>query len=504
MIIVKNAFRNMICNKGRNILIGIIITIVTLCTCIALAIHQAGTNLVQTYKDTNPLSISFSLNMNELRDASDDEKNDFTALTTDDIEKYGDSDLVKDYYYTLEASLSSDDASAVNDNVRPSGDDENAPDDLPEEDTNRGKDMGNIGDFRITAYSNFAYLSDFTDGVKKIIDGTMVTGDAKEDEIVISESLAEENDIEVGDEVEFYLPSDEDTTYTFTVVGIFEEVSSDNSSDFMGMNALNGSNQIYANISTVQDILNDQGEDDSKLVANDGLNAEFYLYNNDDLDNFKEEVQEKGLSSYYSVTTNEEEINQQLEPIQNIVSFSIQFLIVILIIGVVVLTIINFLNIRDRKYEIGVLRAIGMSKVKVSSQLILEIFFVAIISLAIGTTSGVLLAQPVTDKILEQEISSYTESAVNVQNNFGGGGFERPSQDISGGKAPDNMPGGRGGEQKGPTNVTNYVNSLTVHIGADTILELFGISILLIIGSSVVACIFVNKYNPNTILQNRN
>ena len=64
MIIVKNAFRNMLRNKGRNFLIGIIITIITLCTCIALAIHQAGVNLVQTYKDTNPLSISFSLNMN--------------------------------------------------------------------------------------------------------------------------------------------------------------------------------------------------------------------------------------------------------------------------------------------------------------------------------------------------------------------------------------------------------------------------------------------------------
>lgn len=504
MIIVKNAFRNMIRNKGKNILIGIIITIVTLCTCIALAIHQAGNNLVQTYKDTNPLSISFSLNMNELRNASDDEKKGFTALTTEDVEKYGDSDLVKDYYYTLEASLSSSDVSAVNDNVRPSSNDENAPDDLPEEDTNRGKGMGNIGDFRITAYSNFAYLSDFTDGAKKIVDGTMVTGDAKEDEIVISESLAEDNDIEVGDTLEFYLPSDDDTTYTFTVMGIFEEVSSDNSSNFMEMNALNGSNQIYANISTVQDVLDDQGEDDTKLVANNGLNAEFYLYSNDDLDKFEDEVQEKGLSSYYSVTTNEEEINQQLEPIQNIVSFSIQFLIVILIIGVVVLTIINFLNIRDRKYEIGVLRAIGMSKVKVSSQLILEIFFVAIISLVIGTTSGVLLVQPVTDTILEQEISSYTESTVNVQNNFGGEGFERPSQDVSGGKSPGNMPGGRGSKQKGPTNVTNYVNSLTVHIGADTILELFGISILLIIGSSVVACIFVNKYNPNTILQNRN
>lgn len=507
MIIVKNAFRNMIRNRGKNILIGIIITIVTLCTCIALAIHQAGSNLVQTYKDTNPLSISFSLNMNELRNASDEEKTDFSSLTVDDVENYGDSDLVKDYYYTLEASLSSESVTAVDDNVRPEGEDANKPDDVPEDDAGRGKNMGNIGDFRITAYSNFAYLSDFTDGMKKIVDGSMVTGDGDNKQIVISESLADDNDLKVGDEVTFYLPSDEDTTYTFTISGIFEETNSDNSSNFMGMNALNSSNQIYADISTVEEILEDQGDDDSKLVANNGLNAVFYLYQNDDLEQFEKEVKDKGLSNYYTVTTNEDEINQQLEPIQNIVSFSVQFLIVILIIGIVVLTIINFLNIRDRKYEIGVLRAIGMSKIRVSSQLILEILFVSLISLVIGTTSGTLLAQPVTNKILENEISSYTESVSNTQSNFGGEGFEKPSQDISTDRMqPGDKPANdvRGNRKSAPQQVTNYVDSLTVHISALTILELFDISVLLIVGSSIVACLFVNKYNPNTILQNRN
>lgn len=505
MIIVKNAFRNMLRNKGKNILIGIIITIITLCTCIALAIHQAGSNLVQTYKDTNPLSISFSLNMNELRNASDEAKSEFSSLSVEDVLTYGDSSLVKDYYYTLESSLSSDDISAVDDNVRPDMDDENIPDNVKKKDDKQEEFMGSMGDFRITAYSNFAYLSDFSDGVKKITSGSMITGNSDEDEIVISESLAEDNDLKVGDEVSFSLPDDDDVTYTFTVVGIFEETSSNTSSNFMEMNVLNSSNQIYANLSTVEKILDEVDDDDDKLVESNGLTAVFYLHDNDDVEAFEKEVKEKGLSSYYSVSTNEEEVNQQLEPIQNIVSFSIQFLIVIVVIGVVVLTVINLLNIRDRKYEIGVLRAIGMSKLKVSSQLILEVFFVAICSLIIGTTSGVLLAQPVTNKILEKEISSYKESISNTQNNFGGEGFERPSQDIS--QSGANMPGGGPFDNKKPSSsfsVRNYVDSLTVSIQLITILELVGISILLVVGSSVVACVFVNKYRPNTILQNRN
>ena len=385
MIIVKNAFRNMIRNKGRNFLIAIIITIITLCTCIALAIHQAGVNLVQTYKDTNHLSISFSLNMNELRNASDDDKTNFQSLTIDDIENYEDSDLVKDYYYTLESSLSSDMVEAVDDNVRPDMEnDENRP----------------------------------------------------------------------------------------------------------------------------EDILEDMEDDDSKLVQNNGLSASFYLTDNDLADEFEEEVRSKGLSDYYTVSTNEEEILASLEPVQNIVSFSVQFLIVILIIGIVVLTIINFLNIRDRKYEIGVLRAIGMSKTKVTSLLILEIFFVALVSLVIGTSTGTLLAQPVTNKILENEITSYTDTQMNTQNNFGGEEFEKPSKEVRGNSNDAPLQGGgklnARDDRNSSQTVTDYVDSLTVHISPITILELFAISILLIIGSSIVACLFVNKYNPNTILQNRN
>lgn len=98
---------------------------------------------------------------------------------------------------------------------------------------------------------------------------------------------------------------------------------------------------------------------------------------------------------------------------------------------------------------------------------------------------------------------------MNTQNNFGGEGFEKPSEEVrgnsnnapsQGGEKP-NTAGNRPGSRQV---VTDYVDSLTVHICYLTILELFGISILLIVGSSVVACLFVNKYNPNAILQNRN
>lgn len=494
MYIIKNAFRNMMRNKGKNILIGIIITVITLCTCIGLAIHTAGDNLISVYKNTNPLAVSFSLDMATLRNADNEEKLAFQGLTVDDVKKYGDSSLIKDYFYTLETSINSNDIEAADDNERPQNEQE--AEGRPKNERNNENKMQAIGDFRITAYSNFAYLADFSNGDKKITDGSMIsTDDADTREIVISQSLADSNDLTIGDEISFYLPEDEASTFTFTIVGIYETTTDSSSSAFMGMSALNSSNQIYASISSVSNILENVSSNDSKLVATNGLSAQYYLNANDDVDKFEAEVRDKGLSNYYTVSTNEAELLQSLQPIQNISKFSLQFLLVILVIGIVVLIIISLLNIRDRKYEIGVLRAIGMSKIKVSSQLLLELFFVAMISLTIGTSFGSLLAQPVTNRILASEIDSYTTSVTDTQNNFGGEGFQKPSQTMD-------TPGDkRGKPQHGQ--ITDYVDSLTVKINMVTILQLVAISILLTISSGSVACLFVNKYNPNKILQER-
>ena len=500
MYIFKNAFRNVFRNRGKNILIGIIITVITVCTCMGLAIYKAGTNLVATYKETNPLAVRFNLDMSTLRNASDDEKNDFSSLTVEDIQNYADSDLVKDYYYTLEASVSSTTIEAVSDNERPNAADEEN-NEVEEREFGKGQMEGNIGDFRITAYSNFAYFSDFTNGDKKIVEGMMVTGSSDEDEIVISKDLADENELSVGDSITLCLATDEDTTFTFEIIGIYQDSSSSDASNFMTMNALNSSNQLFANVESLQKILDAMGEDDTKLVASNGLSAEFYLTSNDQVDNFEEEVREKGLSDYYTVSTNENEILETLQPIQNISTFSFHFLIVILVIGIVVLAIINFLNIRDRKYEIGVLRAIGMSKWKVTGQFVLEVFFVALISLVIGTAIGFVSSQPITNQMLKIEIDSYTSKSTSIEENFGRNDMSRPAQDISGGRGgqPNEKSGGKGMT----TNTTDYVTSLEVQIDLITILQLFGISILLTITSGGVACIIVNQYNPNKILQNR-
>ena len=79
------------------------------------------------------------------------------------------------------------------------------------------------------------------------------------------------------------------------------------------------------------------------------------------------------------------------------------------------------INIRERKYEIGVFRTIGVSKFKLTIQFILELLIVAIIMLCIGAVCGTYLSKPVGNMLLQNEIESSQNEQEQISNNFGKG-----------------------------------------------------------------------------------
>ncbi|MDD3186995.1 MAG: FtsX-like permease family protein [Bacilli bacterium] len=481
MYIFKYAYLSVTRNKGRNILIGLIIMAITISACIALTINKSGENLVNTYINSNKLEITFNMDTGIYRNATDEEKETYTPITIEDVINYGDSSYVSDYYYTLTSSLESDDIETVSyDEMFQMPDDRETDSTSSTDTSNRPSFGGGTTGFSFVAYSNQGYNENFVDGTNKITSGEMFDNDSTENVVVISSDLADENNLEVGDTITFYSSTDDTITYEFTVVGIYEDSSTIESTSGMGQN--NSRNTIYIPLSIAKTIL--ANEDDS--VTNKGLSAKFYLNNNDDLDAFETEVREKGLSDVYTVSTNEDEITSTLEHIKNMSKFSKSFLIVVLIIGAIILSIINILNIRERKYEIGVSRAIGMTKSKITLQLVAEMMIVSLAALIVGTTIGVATSQPITNSILASEISSYQTESTQISENFGGKNFGTNTQ--------------RGGSF---TKNIDYVDSLKVTVSAITILQLFLISIFLTTVSGIIAITFINQYEPNKILQNR-
>ena len=119
MYILKNAIISITRNKGRNILIGIIVLVIACCSTITLAIKNTATSLINSYKDAYEVEATIGFNRENMKDkfdftnkeGMDDMKENFdniSSLTVDDIKEYADSDYVKNYYYTVSKNVETD------------------------------------------------------------------------------------------------------------------------------------------------------------------------------------------------------------------------------------------------------------------------------------------------------------------------------------------------------------------------------------------------------------
>ena len=66
MYILKNSLISIIRNKGRNILIGIIILVIACSATVTLAIRNTANKLVKNYQEANDIIATISFNRQEL------------------------------------------------------------------------------------------------------------------------------------------------------------------------------------------------------------------------------------------------------------------------------------------------------------------------------------------------------------------------------------------------------------------------------------------------------
>ena len=233
-------------------------------------------------------------------------------------------------------------------------------------------------------------------------------------------------------------------------------------------------------IITSSNIVESLVADDESLVTN--VTPSFILKDESSIEGFKAEVKEKGLNDFYTINTNLDELKNATKSIENVKTFATTFLIITLVIASIVLFVINMINIRERKYEIGVYRTIGISKFKLTIQFVLELLIVSIIMLCIGAVIGTFLSKPIGNTLLASEIEASEEANEQISSNFGRGG-------------PMEFNNGR-------VQVQAY-DSIDAVVDFTVIAELLGIGIALTIISSLASMISIQRFSPLTILKER-
>jgi putative ABC transport system permease protein len=288
---------------------------------------------------------------------------------------------------------------------------------------------------------------------------------------MINSELASLNEISIGDTISV---STDDNTLELTVVGIFDESDSEGGMSMFS----NSANTILTNVDVVASL-----ESETYTVT-----PTYILSSYDDVDGFQEELYEKGLDENYTVTTNLDEVESATSSISNVSSFATTFLVLTFVIGAVVLLVINQINIRERKYEIGVLRTIGMKKSLLTLQFLCELLIVSFMALMLGCALGACASKPVGNSLLKQEIASSEANTEALGERFGGNDKEDNKFDVS--------------QALNKPTVQAY-SSINAVVDVKVILELLGICTLLMVIGSLTAILSIQRFSPLEILKER-
>ena len=538
MFIVKYAFKSVRRSIGRNILIGIIVFIIAVSACVAMSIQRAAEtaaanslkgmnitaqiNVDRGYAYTKASENTGSTDMQTLMPEINSLMKEF-SLDLDDMEEYRkikksgtDESIVKDYYYSasisisgeniekydLAASASSGSTAATESIVMPTDPEGNV---ISMPSAPEPEQMEQAGDFGLVGYSSREAMEDFgedeDESVCKMVEGDFFEDNTSDYVCIVEESLATFNSLSVGDSITLVNPNNEDETYDFEIVGIYKNSSSDQVDGVDPPNIIMTSYNVVKDIETNSEKVNgtasattDDSSDDTgsnELVSK--FTGTFVFGSVEDYYQFKEEVKQKTLEAGYDedlyfVTSNDiASFKAGLKPLENLKSFATTFLYLTLAIGAIVLIVISVISIRDRKYEIGALAAMGLKKLKLSMMFMIEVLAVTLIAILIGATVGSVASVPVTNYLLQSQVEqqeSQDQSNIQQPQGPGGGSQERPEDGDVNGKV-------------------NYITQVGFSVDFMVILKMLLIGIGLSVVSGFTSILFILRYDPKQILASR-
>ena len=235
MYIVKNALRNLLRSKGRNILIGLIVLVIAVASCLALSIRQAAVTARESGLENLAVTAQISLDrqamLQKIQQGGGDMKDAFqnmTALSLEEMQTYAKSQYVKDFTYTLTTSLNAGEGLEAVDTSGSSDSGDNAQDQQPPNLPDGGmggrfplEGMGAQGDFTLVGYSSHSAMTAFVAGTCQVTDGEVFDEAAAEPVCLISDELATLNGLQVGDTLALVNPNDETETVTLTIAGLY-------------------------------------------------------------------------------------------------------------------------------------------------------------------------------------------------------------------------------------------------------------------------------------------
>ncbi|WOS34351.1 ABC transporter permease [Listeria monocytogenes] len=483
--------------KGRSILQLIIFTVVCVLILSGFTIQSAADKASELAREqlggTVTLTVDREKQMQAMRDeaassdsSSTESKPQFESSPIDvsDANELAKLNHVASYnYYSSTQALASG-----FDPIESSGDTSSSNDESSTTAETQGPGGGQGGpqmvdaDLSISGLLDSATSTDFEAGTSELTSGVAITSADKDKNVaMVEENLAEENDWKVGDSFTV-TSSDGNTKVTLKIVGIYK--TTDSGSDMaQNFSFLNPYNKVYVPYTVANTI---KGSDYKNTVDS-------AVYTMDDAANisaFEKEAKKVDSIDWdtFKLDANDTLYQQMIGPINSVASFSKNVVYIVSIAGALILGLLVMMQVRDRKYEMGVLLAIGEKRGKLIAQFFVEILIVALVSFGLAAASSHYVAQLAGNQLLAQQNSSTNETTTSTENRGPGGG---------GGQGG---PGGFGQSVSNLTKNTEQIKELDIQVTLEDMLKMGGIGIGIAFISVLLPATLVLRMNPKTIL----
>ncbi len=321
------------------------------------------------------------------------------------------------------------------------------------------------GDTTIQGINSFDFISDVENGSMKIVDGEAFD-ESTANGVVISKELADANSLSVGSEIKFKTTDDAATELTFTIVGLYEN----STEDF-------DNNTVYMNIDSAKKFYTAE-----QLTTLSAQNVRYYLTSAEDKDAFLAEATKNNptlATNYLKLDIDDSSYQTMVGPIEQVGSFASTVFWIVVAATVVIITLIVVINVKDRRYEMGVLLSVGAKRMNVIGQIFVELVVVGTIGFLLSLGTSQLIAQKIGDNLLAQQVASSEASAESAASTRGANA--RPGNTSQ-------------------SSSVKQIDTIDVSAGPLEYATLFGIGYLILIFAMILPSINVLRYQPKTIL----
>lgn len=469
MYLVRNALKNIVRNKGRYLLIGAVLIVMLASVTVSSMIHFTTKAVIDDYANRFGAAVTFTPDLRKLITLMKPDENGYyhdPEITAEQYIAFSKSDALKSTLFQGSRQTYCDTLTGLDqggeENYYASGQDNGFTAKDPHPETVRRQAPNTV----LLGYSDTSMLEDFALGLRELDEGHFFTSPG---ECMVSRDLADLNGLKVGDSFDLQDVNNRDVTpLRLTICGIYLDITTAQSGGYeWAVN--NRRNEILTSFATLQE--------HSMVGLN--LSATYFLKTPDLASQFEKYVRENGLNEVYNVNVDADSYNQIVKPVESLKNVSATFLLVIVLVGSAILILLSMLGVRERKYEIGVLRAMGMSKGKAAFGLICESICVMLLCLCIGLGVGRLIAQPVSDAIMSNQDA---QLAGETQSNYGNGVIMSA-----------------GGTNEEPSTTQNVKVALT----PESIGFIATVSIILCLLTNIFGVLYIMRYEPMKILSER-